>query len=143
MGKKKMRGAKILGKYVTPRLKRPRRLPSTARGVDGSGWLSFKGPQSILSAFSHSSILSIASILRIGSAGSILSIGSSGSILSIGSAGSILSIGSAGSILSIGGTGEAPGRGFAEPETEILPEELPPPGSRGQRCPRSRKLLLM
>ena len=120
---KKMEGAKVLSKYAAPLLKRSRALPSASQSADVSGGLSFKSPQSILSALSHSSLLSYASIASIGSAGSILSVGSVGSILSIGSAGSILSIGSAGSILSIGKAGAAPGRGSVEPETEILLEE--------------------
>src|SRR5918995_58207 len=117
---KKMKGAKVLSKYAAPRLKRSHAQPSASRSPDISGWLSYKSPQSILSALSHSSLLSFASI---GSAGSILSIGSVGSILSIGSAGSILSIGSAGSILSIGKAGAAPGGGSVEPDAEILLEE--------------------
>src|SRR5215216_4622514 len=120
---KKMRGAKVLSKYAAPRLKRSHALPSASRSADVSRWLSFNSPQSILSALSHSSLLSFVNIASIGSTGSILSIGSVGSILSIGSAGSILSIGSAGSILSIGKAGAAPGRGFVEPEEEILLEE--------------------
>jgi hypothetical protein len=120
---KKMKGAKVLSKYAAPRSKRSRSLPSASHSADVLGWLSFKSPQSVLSALSHSSLLSFVSIASIGSAGSILSIGSAGSILSIGSAGSILSIGSAGSILSIGKAGAAPGRGSVEPEAEILLEE--------------------
>jgi hypothetical protein len=131
---KKMKGAKVLkalavSKYAATRLTRARQRASHSGDV--SGWLSYKSPQSILSALSHSSLLSFVSIASIGSTGSILSIGSVGSILSIGSAGSILSIGSAGSILSIGKAGAAPGRGFVEPEEEILleeeirPEEMP------------------
>ncbi len=127
MAKKKRRGAKILGKYAAPRLKRPRSSPIPPRGKDASGWLSFRSPQSILSAFSHSSLLSFASILSIGSAGSILSIGSLGSILSIGSTGSILSIGSIGSILSIGSAGKGLRKETTEAETEPLPEPPPPP----------------
>ena len=87
---KKRKGAKILGKYAASRSKRSRRLPIAARRAAVLGWLSFKSPKSILSAFSHSSILSFGSILSIGSTASILSIGGIGSILSIGSAGSIL-----------------------------------------------------
>jgi hypothetical protein len=119
----KMNGAKVLGKYEAPRLKRSGALPSASQSADVSGWLSFKSALNALSALSYSSILSFVSIGSIGSAGSILSIGSVGSILSIGSAGSILSIGSAGSILSIGKAGAAPGRGSVEPEAEILLEE--------------------
>src|SRR5919205_2524389 len=104
---KKRKGAKILSKYAASRLKRSRRLPMAARRAGVLGWLSFKSPQSILSAFSHASILSV---------GSILSIGSAGSILSIGSTGSILSIGSVGSILSIGGAGSSPGSDRDEPD---------------------------
>ena len=118
-----MKGAKVLGKYAAPRVKRSRALPSASHSADVSGWLSFNSPQSILSALSHSSLLSFVSIASIGSTASILSIGSVGSILSIGSAGSILSIGSAGSILSIGKAGAAPGGGSVEPEAEILLEE--------------------
>src|SRR3712207_2237573 len=118
MGKgKKRKGAKSLSKYAASRfLKQSGRLPTAARrsGVV-LGWLSFKSPQSILSAFSHGSILSFGSILSIGSTGSVLSIGSVGSILSIGSAGSVLSIGSAGSILSIGRAGAL-----------LNPQPLPP-----------------
>ncbi len=141
MGKKKMKGAKVLSKYAASRLKRSRTLPSASHSADVSGWLSFKSAQGALSALSHSSLLSFVSIASIGSAASILSIGSVGSILSIGSAGSILSIGSAGSILSIGSAGAAPGRGSVEPEEEILLleeeilpeeeillEEMPTPG---------------
>ena len=120
---KKIRGAKVLSKYAAPRLKWSHAPPGASRSPEVSGWLSFKSPQSILSAFGHNNLLSFASIASIGSAGSILSIGSVGSILSIGSAGSILSIGSAGSILSIGKAGAAPGRGSVEPEAEILLEE--------------------
>ena len=134
---KKMKGAKVLkvlavSKYAATRLTRARQRASHSGDV--SGWLSYKSPQSILSALSHSSLLSFVSIASIGSTGSILSIGSVGSILSIGSAGSILSIGSAGSILSIGKAGATPGRGSVEPEPEILleeeilPEEGPAPG---------------
>ena len=131
---KKLTGAKVLGKYAAPRLKRSRELPSASQSADVSGGLGFKSPQGILSALGHSNLLSFVSIGSIGSAGSILSIGSVGSILSIGSAGSILSIGSAGSILSIGKAGAAPGRDSIEPEPEIvleeeiLPEETPAPG---------------
>ncbi len=131
---KKTKGAKVLGKYAAPRLKRSDALPSASHSADVSRWLSSKSPQSVLSALSHSSLLSFVSVASIGSAGSILSIGSVGSILSIGSAGSILSIGSAGSILSIGKAGAAPARGSVEPEIEILleeedilAEEMPPP----------------
>src|SRR5918998_681386 len=102
---KKMKGAKGLSKYAALRLKRSHAQPSASRSPDISGWLSFKSPQSILSALSHSSLLSFASIASIGSAGSILSIGSVGSILSIGKAGA------------------APGGGSVEPEAEILLEE--------------------
>jgi hypothetical protein len=103
----KMKGAKVLSKYAAPRLKRSRELPSTSLSADISGWLSFK---SALSALSNSSFLSFVSIGSIGSAGSILGIGSAGSILSIGKAGA------------------APGRGSAEPEEEILTEEIPTTG---------------
>ena len=127
---KKMKGAKVLAvsSYAATRLTRARQRASHSGDV--SGWLSYKSPQSILSALSHSSLLSFVSIASIGSTGSILSIGSVGSILSIGSAGSILSIGSAGSILSIGKAGAAPGTASVEPEPEILIEEeeiLPEP----------------
>ena len=125
---KKRKGAKILSKHAASRLKRSRRLPMAARRARVLGWLSFKSPQSILSAFSYGSVLSLGSILSIGSAGSILSIGSTGSILSIGSAGSILSIGSVGSILSIGSAGAAPRRGPPENEAELPSEPPPPPG---------------
>ncbi len=47
-------------------------------GYRRAGFLSFKSPQSVLSAFSVGSLLSFASILSIGSAGSILSIGGAG-----------------------------------------------------------------
>ena len=123
----KTRGAKIVGKYAAPRLKRPRRSSHPPRGANTSGWLSFRSPQSILSAFSHSSLLSFASILSIGSAGSILSIGSLGSILSIGSTGSVLSIGSIGSILSIGSAGKGLRKETTEAQTEPLPESPPSP----------------
>ena len=132
MGKgKKSKGAKSLSKYAASRfMKRSRRLPTAARrsGVV-LGWLSFKSPQSILSAFSHGSLLSFGSILSIGSTGSVLSIGSVGSILSIGSAGSILSIGSAGSILSIGSAGgllNPQPLSPEPPESELNPQPLPP-----------------
>ena len=92
----KMKGAKVLGKYAAPRLKRSGAQPSDSQSADFSGSLSFK------SALSHSSILSF---------------------VSIGSAGSILSIGSAGSILSIGKAAAAPGRGYVGPEAEMLLEE--------------------
>jgi hypothetical protein len=133
---KKMKGAKVLSKYAAPPLKRSHALRRASHSAEVSGWLSFKSPQSILSALSHSSLLSFVSIASMGSTASILSIGSVGSILSIGSAGSILSIGSAGSILSIGKAGATPGRGSVEPEPEamleeeieeILPDEGPPP----------------
>jgi hypothetical protein len=128
MGKKKRRGAKILGILLARSLMRSRRPPITTRGTDVAGWLSFKSPQSILSAFSYGSILSFGSILSIGSAGSILSIGSSGSILSIGSAGSVLSIGSVGSMSSIGSAGAPPPGGPDETEAELPAEPPPPPG---------------
>jgi len=132
---KKMKGAKVLktlalSKYAATRLKQSRARQRASHSSDVSGWLSYKSPQSILSALSHSSLLSFVSIASIGGTGSILSIGSVGSILSIGSAGSILSIGSAGSILSIGKAGTAPGTASVEPEPEILLEEeeiLPEP----------------
>jgi hypothetical protein len=47
-----MKGAKVLSKYVAPRLKRSRALPSASNSADVSGWLSFNSPQSVLSALS-------------------------------------------------------------------------------------------
>ena len=97
---KKISGAKILGKYAAPRLKRPRRSPIPPRGMGASGWLSLRSPQSILSAFSHSSLLSFVSIASMGSTASILSIGSAGKGLR---------------------------KETTEAETEPLPEPPPPP----------------
>src|SRR5919107_1824868 len=72
----KMKGAKVLSKYAAPRLKQSRALPSASHSADVSGWLSYKSPQSVLSALSHSSLLSFVSIASIGSTASVLSIGS-------------------------------------------------------------------
>ena len=75
---KKMKGAKILGKFAAPRLKQSRAQPSASHSADVSGWLGFKSALSTPSALSHSSLLSFVSVASIGSAGSIMSIGSVG-----------------------------------------------------------------